>query len=39
MTNKIKTVETTTTTERYIYDGMIFTSKSEYLDYVKGLRN
>lgn len=46
MTNKTMNVKetkknvekTTTTTERYVFNGMIFTSKEEYLDYVEGLR-
>lgn len=29
---------TTTTTARYVYNGIVFLSKEEYLDYVEGLR-
>jgi hypothetical protein len=33
-----KNKNTTTTTGRYVYMGIVFLSKEEYLDYVEGLR-
>ena len=40
MTNKIYEIRNNDTDMRYVApDGMIFVSREEYLDYMRGLRN